>query len=128
MGIIRILDITEIIVVRGMKPLLHPLHEDKRNPYRIIDVDASDTDVDHGDALSDLDTLEEHALVPILEDLFVQQITFWKAHNDAIRNLDFILETDKPFVFSSGLDKMAKIWNLRGELQGVFTQGIMTKV
>lgn len=66
--------------------------------------------------------------MPILEDLFVQQITFWKAHGDAVRNLDFILETDKPYVFSSGLDKMAKIWNLRGELQGVFTQGVMTKV
>lgn len=90
-------------------------------------MDASDPDVDHGDALSDLETLDENAVVPILEDLFVQQIAFWKGHNDAIRNMDFILETDKPFVFSSGLDKMAKIWNLKGDLQGIFTQGVMAK-
>ncbi len=68
---IRILDITEITDVRGIKPLNHPLHEDKRNPYRIDDLDASDTNMDHGDGMSDLETLDDHAVVPILEDLFV---------------------------------------------------------
>lgn len=64
----------------------------------------------------------------MLEDLFVQQQAFWKAHNDAIKNIDFILETDKPFIFTTGLDRMAKIWSIKGEIQGTFTQGIMAKV
>ena len=30
-------------------------------------------------------------------------------------------------IFSAGMDKMAKIWNIKGELQGILRQGYMMK-
>jgi len=39
----------------------------------------------------------------------------------------YIEHTDEPLIFSAGMDKMAKIWNLKGEIQGVLRQGYMMK-
>jgi hypothetical protein len=37
----------------------------------------------------------------------------------------YIDETDRPIIFTAGLDKMAKIWSDKGELMGTLRQGIM---
>ena len=51
----------------------------------------------------------------------------WKGHSDVIKAIKYITETDLPLIFTAGMDRMAKIWNLKGELQGILRQGYMLK-
>lgn len=44
-----------------------------------------------------------------------------------IKCIKYIAETDLPLIFTAGMDRMAKIWNIKGEVQGVLRQGYMLK-
>ena len=43
----------------------------------------------------------------------------WKAHNDSIRNVIRINETETPNFLTVGEDKLIKLWNSDGELLGI---------
>ena len=58
-------------------------------------------------------------------DKEVVQIIQWKAHKDSIRFIKFINETDFPIIFTAGMDKMARIWNIKGEPMGTLRQGVV---
>lgn len=60
---------------------------------------------------------------PIKDDFLVKQIGQWKAHSDAIKHLSIVNETSEMGLFSAGLDSMAKLWTIKGELLGVLKQG-----
>ena len=51
----------------------------------------------------------------------------WEAHSDVIRSIKNINVTDEPLVFTAGLDRMACIWDLEGNLRGKLLQGYMMK-
>jgi WD40 repeat protein len=50
-----------------------------------------------------------------------------QAHKDVIKSIAFISSTDVPLIFTAGLDKMAKIWDLTNNEapRGVLQQGYM---
>lgn len=58
-------------------------------------------------------------------DKEVVQIIQWKAHKDSIRFIKYITETDFPIIFTAGMDKMARIWNTKGEPMGTLRQGVV---
>lgn len=136
-GTIRILELIDLVnelkvqkieeVKQGSKP---------RNPTRIAELDMKSGGAPASRALnrknsgSSMASEEAHAgnelefvAKALKEDLFVRQIMQWKAHNDAIKYLAIVNETEGMSLFSAGLDSMAKMWTMKGELLGVLKQG-----
>lgn len=60
-------------------------------------------------------------------ELKAQDGCSWEAHVDVIKAVQYINATDKPLVFTAGLDKMASIWDLEGNKKGQLAQGYMMK-
>ena len=70
-------------------------------------------------------SLMERKIEPELDEGVFKQVAQWKAHKDSIKFIKYIKETDVPVIFTAGLDRMAKIWNMKGELMGTLRQGVM---
>lgn len=51
----------------------------------------------------------------------------WEAHSDVVKAIKYINVTDEPLVFTAGLDRMACIWDLEGNMRGKLLQGYMMK-
>jgi WD40 repeat protein len=66
--------------------------------------------------------------IPELDEGKIKQIyAIHQAHKDVIKSIAFIAYTDVPLIFTAGLDKMAKIWDLTNNHapRGVLQQGYM---
>ena len=92
----------------------------KRNPWRSLAIEKAELDMSEAnDAASDVSSqydIGENELVPLLKEGQFRQISQWKGHNDQIKSIKYISETDSALVFTAGMDRMAKIWNIKGEL------------
>jgi WD40 repeat protein len=136
-GTIRILELQELIDDVGVQKLESKKNSGKsRNPTRLADIDMKAGGVPASRALhrknsgSSIDSDEAHAAneleflaKAIKDDYLVKQKMQWKAHSDAIKYLNVVSETEGMSLFSAGLDCMAKLWTIGGELLGVLKQG-----
>ena len=135
-GEVKIQDISQIARHYNLKKI-NVIEEEgrKRNPHqKIVDsgLDYSGDD----DATSEMD-LNNYDVKPELDDKSIQEISRWEAHNDVIKSIQYIKDTDEPLIFTAGLDRMAKIWDLKdisnngGVVEkaprGVLIQGYMIK-
>ena len=68
---------------------------------------------------------EEGNVEAMLGEEVFDQIAVISCHKDIIKSVQYIEVTDQPLIFTAGMDKLAKIWNLQGELQGTLKQGYM---
>ena len=135
MGYIRIQDLSQIIPTMDVKPVDIVQNNLKRNPWRIFSIDKGDGGVgggkfnesEHASETASSIEVESGEATPLLEEGYFKQEAQWKGHNDAIKYIKYIDNTDTPLVFTAGLDKMARIWNIKGELQGSLRQGFMNK-
>lgn len=129
MGWVRIQDASQLFDEIDLKPEDVVTGNIKRNPWRIFKVDKSSKNKEYeiNDTGSDSDHMEHlgKEVKPRLEEGVFKQIAQWKAHKDSIKFIKYIDETDIPVIFTAGLDKMAKIWSLKGDLMGTLRQGVM---
>ena len=129
MGYVRIQDASSLFdEVQDLKGIDIVTGNIKRNPWRIFKFDKSNKNKDHDVDLAGSDSdnnIMEQETQPMLEEDVFKQIGQWKAHKDSIKFIKYIDETDVPVIFTAGLDKMAKIWNMKGELMGTLRQGVM---
>lgn len=121
MGVVRIVHFGKIIKDMGLKPTNMQAENKKRNPWRILETNAADVIKKPGetkksdsddDASGDSDSEKPKTIegIPLYEDVYVPQIKQWAAHTDTIKSLIVIKESDERFIFTAGLDKMAKLW------------------
>lgn len=131
MGYVRIQDASRLFdEIEGLEPVDVVTGNIKRNPWRIFKFDKTnktkEREGDDGGSDSDSNiNIMERDIDPMLNEDVFSQIGQWKAHKDSIKFIKYIDETDVPLIFTAGLDKMAKIWNLKGELMGTLRQGVM---
>ena len=59
---------------------------------------------------------EEGNVEAMLGEEVFDQIAVISCHKDIIKSVQYIEVTDQPLIFTAGMDKLAKIWNLQGEL------------
>ena len=132
MGSVRIQDASTLFEDEEIK--LKPIDvvegNIKRNPWRIFKQEKAKEknseakeNVD-SDSDNNLELVSKEVIPKYPDDAF-KQISQWKAHKDSIRFIKYITETDMPIIFTAGLDKMARIWNFKGEAMGTLRQGIV---
>lgn len=140
-GNVRILQISDLLEELDIKPLrVHPLRNKPRNHTRMVEVDMlkhleSSTAL-HAPGTSHSNPSSESNLVgslhfvskPLKDDQYVRQIAQWKAHNDGIKYITIIKETEMNTVFTASLDHMAKLWDAKGEFLCVLKQGSKGKL
>jgi len=80
---------------------------------------GSSIESDEAHATNELEFLAK----PIKDDYLAKQMNQWKAHSDAIKYIAVVKETKGCSLFSAGLDNMAKLWSIKGDLLGVLKQG-----
>lgn len=127
MGSVRIQDASALFTHVSLKPVDVVTGNLKRNPWRIFKFKDSATNEDGSkDNFSfTKDTSEGRNVEAALEEGIFKQVAQWKAHKDSIKYIKYITQTDSHLIFTAGLDRMAKIWNLKGELMGTLRQGVM---
>jgi hypothetical protein len=116
MGSVRIQDASALFDHVDLKPIDVVTGNLKRNPWRIFKFKES---------VITEDIVDERQVEAALEEGIFKQVAQWKAHKDSIKFIKYINQTDTPVIFTAGLDRMAKIWNLKGELMGTLRQGVM---
>jgi hypothetical protein len=120
-GDLRILNTTQILSETQLKVAVL-IRSKPRNPTRLVEVTIDFNSKKAG-------TRNEQgsdACVPChprLDDHVVVQVAQWKAHMEAIKSLHYVEDTVQPMLFTAGLDQMARLWNLNGELKGILKQG-----
>jgi len=96
-----------------LKPVDLVTNNHKRNPHRILRIEKAEGQVTgvetHSDSASNVDALDKE-IIGLLDENHLKQIKFFQAHRDVIKQIKYISETDIPIIFTTGLDKMAKIW------------------
>ena len=121
-GDLRILNTSLILTETRLKPASEYLTRVKpRNPTRLVEVT-----IDINSKKTDTREQPNDACVhchPRLDDHVVMQVGQWKAHTEAIKSIHFIQDTHQPLLFTAGLDQMAKLWSMSGDLKGVLKQG-----
>lgn len=130
MGYVRIQDVSQLLDGYDIEPINVVKTNHKRNPWRIFKLDKDknkevDTSENESDSEAKLEELERETKDAELEEGVFKQIAQWKAHRDSIKFIKYITETDYPVIFTAGMDKLAKGWNLKGEHLGTLRQGVM---
>ena len=120
-GDLRILNVTAILTELQLKEATL-IRSKPRNPTRLVEVtiDVSSKSTNARSAQGGDAFIPCH---PRLDDHVVVQIAQWKAHTEAIKTLHYVEETVEPVLFTAGLDQMARLWSLSGELKGTLKQG-----
>ena len=117
-GWVKPQDISAILYEFDIKPAEDVSKDAKRNPFRPLALEEHTLDKGHGnDGISDVGT-ERNEIKSKLDPGKIKQIHMWEAHSDVIRSIKYINVTDEPLVFTAGLDRMACIWDLEGNLRG----------
>lgn len=119
-GDLRILNTSQILSETQLKVAVFTRSK-PRNPTRLVEVsiDVNSKKAGRPEQGSD-------AYIPCrprLDDHVVVQVAQWKAHTEAIKCLHYVEDTLQPVLFTAGLDQMARLWSLSGELKGVLKQG-----
>ena len=140
-GNVRILQISDLLEELGIKPLImHPLRNKPRNHTRMVEVDMlkhlENSSSLHTPVTSHSNPGSESNLVgslhfvskPLKDDQYIRQVAQWKAHNDGIKYLTIVKETEMYTVFTASLDHMAKLWDSKGEFLCVLKQGSKGKL
>lgn len=120
MGYIRVQDLSNILHDFDLKPIDLVSNNHKRNPWRVLPIEKAEAESSeinevNSEAESQID-IGENEIIPLLKEGQFKQISQWKGHNDIIKCIIYIHQTDTPIIFTAGMDRMAKIWNMKGEL------------
>jgi hypothetical protein len=128
-GTVRVQDISGILKQIPNLKAEDVTKNSKRSPWRYLPIENAENELmTVNDAFSETSSTrggEEGEVETLLgEDVF-NQIAVISCHSDVIKSVQYISVTDQPLIFTAGMDRMAKIWNLQGECQGTLKQGYM---
>jgi WD40 repeat protein len=71
-----------------------------------------DNNNDDGDAQSEMEMRKNEPVIELDEGMIKQIYAIHQAHKDVIKSIAYIAATDVPLIFTAGLDRMAKIWDM----------------
>lgn len=133
-GMVKIEDLTYIIDHYGLKAKDLVTGNTKRNPHRVMPVEKYSLDNNEHDGDNNSEDGDEQPKVSkitgdkALDGGKVAHEISWLAHKDNVKAIQYIHSTDKPLVFTAGLDRMAYIWDRHSkECLGTLIQGYMMK-
>ena len=117
MGYVRIQDISSILLEFDLQPVDFVTGNIKRNPWRVLAIDKAEIGLAvNRDNISEHSSDNEEAEVePLLKEFQFVQIAQWQAHKDVIKSVKYIKETDIPIIFTTSMDRMARIWAVKND-------------
>lgn len=123
-GWVKIQDISCIIEKYNLEPMDVVSGDTTRTPHKPCPFVNYIQDED--DANSEVEMQREQPK-PDIDDGQIKQVFEIEAHSDAVKAVQYISDTDVPLVFTAGLDRYAKIYDLDKNLRGVLYQGYMLR-
>jgi WD40 repeat protein len=112
-GEVKIQDISVIIKKYNLKPIdIVTEDNNKRNPNRNIKSENCMLDNNNDDDQSEMDQRKPDPTPELDEGKIKQIYAIHQAHKDVIKSIAYIAATDVPLIFTAGLDRMAKIWDM----------------
>ena len=133
-GMVKIQDLSPIILEFDLKPIDIVTGNTKRNPHRYmkpetvtLDMNSGDVNDANSDGGSEKNAEMKEEPETSLKGGDIQCINQFQAHKDIIKAIQYIHSTDEPLIFTAGLDRMAYIWDLNKNCRGKLIQGYMLK-
>jgi WD40 repeat protein len=129
-GEVKIQDISIIIKHYKLRPIdIVAEDNNKRNPNRFMPIERVnlDNNTEDGDIQSEMEQRKPDPIPELDEGKIKQIYAIHQAHKDVIKSIAYIAATDVPLIFTAGLDRMAKIWDMNNSEspRGILQQGYM---